>query len=236
MWRAGVTLAVIAAILLELGTAGPGYSRVEGTPAKSSMIFDVTQHGASGSDRNALGSIVEGESWLKLNEHDDFKNGQGIKIEHAGKACGLGAGCPTAPKPIVAVQGAPGSTPYTYQLAIIDEGGGVGPAGPATTIDEGPNVLGARNFNLIRWEPNPAACGYALYRNSHILIVLSGLTPGGYYDPPRGPAFTSSFKDMGLLPTGISYPDIPATPPHASLPDALVNNHFVGSGNGRAQA
>lgn len=154
--------------------------------AKSNAIFDVTQHGASGSSRNALGSVARGEVGLKLDAAVDFKNGDGIKIEHAGTACALkGMACPLGPKPVVIVEGSLGSTTYTYQLAVINERGGVGPAGPAVTITDGPSVVSTRLYNLIRWEAIPAASGYALYRNNRLLLVLSGLTPLRVYKSGR---------------------------------------------------
>lgn len=227
----GTTLAILAAALLESGSVASGYIRVQDNTAKSNAIFDVTQHGASGSSRNALGSVARGEVGLKLDAAVDFKNGDGIKIEHAGTACALkGMACPLGPKPVVIVEGSLGSTTYTYQLAVIDERGGVGPAGPAVTITDGPSVVSTRLYNLIRWEAIPAASGYALYRNNRLLLVLSGLTPEGYYEPPRGPAFTSSFKDTGLVAEQIHYPDIPITPPKAALGDALVTTVTSGEG------
>jgi len=228
----GTTLAILATALLESGSVASGYIRLQDNTAKSNVIFDVTQHGASGSNRNTLGSIARGGVGLKLDAAVDFKNGEGIKIEHAGTACALkGMACPIGPKPVVIVAGSRGSTTYTYQLAVIDERGGVGPAGPAVAITDGPSVVSTRLYNLIRWEAIPAASGYALYRNNRLLLVLSGLTPEGYYEPPRGPAFTSSFKDMGLVVTEIHYPDIPITPPKAALADALVTTVISGEGS-----
>jgi hypothetical protein len=229
-------LAILATVLLEFGLGASGYIRGQENAAQSNAIFDVTRHGASGSNRNTLGSVARGEMRLKLDAALDFKNGEGIKIEHAGTGCALkGMDCPIGPKPAVIVEGSPGKTTYTYQLAVIDERGGVGPAGPVVTITDGPSAVNTRSYNLIRWQAIPAASGYALYRNNRLLLVLSGLTPEGYYDPPRGPAFTSSFKDMGLVAGEIHYPDIPIAPPKAALADALVTTVASGGGTSLLQ-
>ena len=195
-------------------------------------IFNVTHYGASGSDQSSLGSVARAETTLKLDTPLDFKQGEGIKIEHAGTPCALqNALCQIGPRLVVTRQGSAGSTTYSYQLAVIDEGGGVGPAGPAATITNGPSLLSAHSYNVIRWEAIPAACGYALYRNNQLLLVLSGLTPEGYYQHPKGPAFTSSFKDMGLVAEKKHYPDIPLTPPKAALADALITTVTSGGGS-----
>lgn len=223
-------LAVVFTVLLP---SDSGFLRRMGFQdhAKPSPVFNVKEFAASGSDQESLGSISGGETKLKLDVILDFKNGEGIKIEHAGTACLLkGRPCPIAPKPIVIVQGA-GATTYTYQLAVIDEGGGIGPAGPAVTITNGPSVLSTQLYNIVRWEPVREASGYALYRNDHLITVLSGLTPEGYYQPPRGPAFTSFFKDMGLLAEKNHYPDIPLAPPKTALADALITTIISGAGS-----
>ena len=225
-------IAILSSALLQSSSGILANIREQDYAARSTTIFDVKRHGASGSSRNTLGSIARGGSRLRVDAPIDFKNGEGIKLEHAGPGCSLKGllGCPIGPKPVVTAKGPQGSATYTYQLAVIDEHGGMGPASPAVTVTNGPSVVSTRLYNLIRWEPIPAASGYALYRNSRLLLVLSGLTPEGYYEPPRGPAFTSSFKDMGLLKERIHYPDIPITPPTTALADALVTTVTSGGG------
>ena len=74
------------------------------------------------------------------------------------------------------------------------------------------------------------AAAYALYRNNNLLTIISVLTPEGYYTPPRGPEFTSCYKDRGFPAISGRYPDIPRTPPTTSAADSLVTVVVSGGG------
>ena len=90
----------------------------------------VTDYRASGSVRCFYGEIKSTEASIRLLDPADFKDGEGIKIEHAGLPCLLGGlPCPSGPSLTVKAEGSIGSTSYGYQLAVLDEQGGMGPPG-----------------------------------------------------------------------------------------------------------
>lgn len=82
------------------------------------------------------------------------------------------AGVPGAPT--VAVQGATGSTAYTYKIAAgvflsgLEEVG-LNLASSGTTVTNGNSVLSTTNFNRVSWTPVAGAGVYAIYRDDRLV-------------------------------------------------------------------
>jgi hypothetical protein len=182
------------------------------------LALSVTDpaHGASGSQRNTTGSTSAGSRQIVLSNPIDFKNGQGIRINHAGTPFAQAA--PTAL--VIAPQGAPGSMRYWYSVAPLDYAGGVGPAVAFVSTTTGAATLSPNNYNLVSWSGSAPA--YAVYgmasSEAPTSLPLLGITGG------------TSWRDMGGA--AEKAPDwLPITTQTAALPDFLVTSVVRGAGS-----
>jgi hypothetical protein len=111
----------------------------------------------SGSAASTTGTISASSTALTLASALDFKNGQGIRINHAGTASGLAT--PTGLT--VTPNGTPGSTSYSYAIQAFTATGGTGSNTSAAAT--GNATLSATNFNALSWTAVAGAAGYAVY-------------------------------------------------------------------------
>lgn len=102
-------------------TRGAGATVTNVVIPNLSSAASVKAYGASGSAQSTSGTIASGSAALTLSNAIDFKNGQGILVNHAGPASTVGAPAITAIVP----QNATGSTTYTYFVASVDNQGGI---------------------------------------------------------------------------------------------------------------
>ncbi len=192
------------------------------TPANMANAIFATDKGASASTQSTtlLQTASPGATTLTLNSGIDFKNGQGIRVNHAGAAftdnspTGLGA----------ATQGTAGSTHRWYNVVSLDCAGGVGAKVTDYDLTTSNATNSVANYNHITWTfaTGTAPCGYAIYRaadnsGSPGTYSLIGITP------------KNSFDDVGQA--LVYTPDwLPTTPQTSSLADFLVTSVVSGGG------
>jgi hypothetical protein len=175
---------------------------------------------ASGSNQSTTANCVSGNTTLTLTAAIDFAIGQGISLEHCGAAF---TGSPPTSVSVAVTggmhQGPAGSTTYAYQVACVDNSGGVGAAtSPATTTIGFSSLavvtLASRvvSYNRVLWTAGAGCSGYAVWGSKsggafHLLSVINR---------------SNEFDDYGVAAT--SPPWVPALPPSAALADRLVSS------------
>jgi hypothetical protein len=187
-------------------------------------VHEATASGAAGSIQTTTGSITSGTNTLTLASAIDFKNTNGIRINHAGTA--FATNPPTGLN--VSTQGATGSTTYNYQIAAIDAVGGVGAAVAQVQVTNGNASLSTTNKNHIVWSgpsSGPAPYAYAVYAScpscsQHTpTMTLVALVGGG----------GTAYDDIGFNYVW-TVPDwLPTAPQGASLADWLVTSIASGA-------
>jgi hypothetical protein len=172
---------------------------------------------ASGSAAFTAGSISATSHTLTLSAAQDFTNGQGIRINHAGAAFTLNPPTGGTVTPL----GAAGSTTYQYKIASVDAAGGIGAVTASFQTTVAPATLSNQNANLLNWTA-PASgtppTAYAIYKNISGTYTLVGLADS-----------LLEWADEGL--TGFPFCDwLPATAPASPLADALTTTISAGGG------
>src|SRR5690348_9320597 len=100
-WRQPTTLnvVVVAALVLISPSAGTGDGLKTSSRPQPAAI-DVRSFKASGRSLATIGTMEALSARLTIATPLDFRNGEGIKIEHAGRPCMInGVECPAGPKP-----------------------------------------------------------------------------------------------------------------------------------------
>jgi hypothetical protein len=214
------------------GGLGSGVAAALAQPSNSTNGFVTGSKlpgGASGSAANTTATCAASSASVTLASAQDFVDTQGIALEHCG-ATFTGA-APTA----LAVastgllsQGPAGSTTYAYEIACVDDNGGVGAAVGPVSISNGAATLGAISqtgrtiaFNYVSW--TTTCPGIAVWRNKagagyHLIGVYQSSLDDG-----------SSVTDNGQ--PQVTIPWIPDTPPVAALNDRLVTTITSGGGS-----
>jgi hypothetical protein len=182
-------------------------------------ISALSAANVSGSAQGTTGSISASSPNLFTVSALDFKNGQGIRINHAGTASGL-----TAPTGLtVTPTGTTGATTYGYTVVAFTAAGGYGPAASGVGTASGNATLSATNYNALAWSAVSGAVGYAVYTNGS-----GGATPFTLL------AFVSgtTFFDMGTTQfASQSVPDwMPAVAPTVAAANWLVTTIASGGG------
>jgi hypothetical protein len=131
-----------------VGISTTGRANVAGNAAigGGGPWYDVTSspYLASGSNQTTTGTISGGTNSLSLAGAIDLKNGQGIRVYHAGAATTLTTPASCA----VTTQGVTGGTTYSYQVSALDTadgtnlGGGETASCTAVTTTTGNATLG----------------------------------------------------------------------------------------------
>lgn len=224
---------------LPLGTnSAPGAVQCDGTTITCSggvataVGGSAAIPGASGSAQNTVAACTSGSPNVTLFAALDFVNGQGISLENCGSA-------PTASAPsgltVAANPSSGGTTSYSYQIACVDNNGGVGAAIAAVSISTGattlgvvtpgPNEANAITYNTVSWTIGSGCAGTAVWRKKGSgAYVLVGVFI-------NNPTFSSGgFYDVGTA--AMNIPWVPATPNASALNDRLVTT--ISSGGGTA--
>lgn len=179
----------------------------------SERAINVKWFGASGSTQTTTGSITAGSAILTLASALDFKNGQGITVNHAGAACTLA----TPGAPTVTPTGTAGTTEYQYQIVALDGKGGCTAASPAGVTTTGNATLDATNYNALSWTAVAGAVAYAVYGRVSGAMQLLAIVSG------------TSWNDKGTA--AITPPStLPSTPPASALADTLITTIVSGGG------
>jgi hypothetical protein len=224
------------AVISGLGTGVPAALAIPPNTNGGMALFPTTTipggiPNVSGSAQNTTANCNSGSTTVTLAGAVDFANGQGIALEHCGAT--FSGTAPTGLAVLATVgtggQGPTGSTTYAYQIACVDDAGGVGIATAAVTITNGNATLGVITqggreiaFNSVTWATTCA--GVAIWRSaSGGAFNLLGV----FNSAPQGLG-GSKLADSGL-PT-VTIPWIPATPPTAALNDRLVTTIASGGG------
>jgi hypothetical protein len=190
----------------------------------------VKNFGASGSAQTTTGNIGATSAALTLAAAQDFANGQGILVNHAGAAFSGTIGAPTglsvSPQNGTLGPGT-GTTSYCYAVASADNAGGVGAATAPVCISNGVSNLGAhgaafnRLFNGVSWANGTNAAYTAVWRNisggAYCLIALLSANGHGITDL-NTPCITTVFW-------------LPTAPPGAALSDWLLTTISAGGGS-----
>lgn len=175
--------------------------------------INVKAFGASGSTQTTTGDITAGSAVLTLASAIDFKNGQGITVNHAGAACTLA----TPGAPTVTPTGTAGTTAYEYQIVALDGNGGCTAASAAGATSTGNATLDATNYNALSWTAVTDAVAYAVYGRVSGTMQLLAIVSG------------TSWNDTGTA--AITPPStVPSTPPATALADTLVTTIVSGGG------
>lgn len=175
--------------------------------------INVKAFGASGSTQTTTGDITAGSAVLTLAAAIDFKNGQGITVNHAGAACTLA----TPSAPTVTPTGTAGTTTYQYQIVALDGKGGCTAASAAGVTTTGNATLSATNYNALSWTAVSGATAYAVYGRVSGTMQLLAIVSG------------TSWNDKGTA--AITPPStLPSTPPASALADTLVTTISSGGG------
>lgn len=218
------------------GGASPISCVAFGTGVYSAMQLPVNSQGGlvtygvsnlSGSAQSTTANCASGNTTVALAGAIDFANGQGISLEHCGAT--FSGAVPTGlavASTGATFQGPAGATTYSYQVACVDDAGGVGAATTPVTIANGAATLGAISqtsqtlaYNKVSWTTTCPAV--AVWRNQ---------ASAGYQ-------LLGVFTDTGLgtqiydagFPT-VTIPWLPATPPASALNDRLVTTIASGAG------
>lgn len=173
---------------------------------------------ASGSSQSTTGTISASSAALTLAAAQDFVNGEGIRINHAGAAFTRGA--PSALS--VTPTGTAGTTHYTYTIASLDANGGVGTPIATVTTTTGNATLSTTNYNALSWTGGTGTPAlYAVYGPT------SGCTTTNC--PLRAIVKGTTYNDVGWF--GVGAPDwLPTTPQASALADWLVTTISSGGG------
>ena len=168
--------------------------------------ISVRDMGASGSDASTTGT-VSGTS-LTLTDALDFRDRDGITIDHAGPACTL-----ATPTGVAASKVNAGSTTYTYHVAALTAAGGVSVPSSACSISGCVDTLEmGSGWVDLSWQPVAGAVAYAIWADSHGTMVLRTIVPNA----------GTSWTDYGQ-PNLRAYPcNVPRT-----LPTAATNEHHI---------
>ncbi|HTI83826.1 MAG TPA: hypothetical protein VL614_25525 [Acetobacteraceae bacterium] len=172
----------------------------------------AASYGASGSSQATTGSVQAGSRVVQLTDALDFVEGQGIAIWGAGPAFSAG--------PITGAtaqqQGTTGTTTYSYQIAPIDDAGGIGD--PVTvSVTNGNAVLTTANNIMISVTYGSGDAGFVVWKSSN----------GGPYTYD-GASSETTWMDTGWTPNwrpGF----IPMSPPTAAQADWLVTRIVHGT-------
>jgi hypothetical protein len=192
------------------------------TPANMANAIFATDKGASASTQSTtlLQTASPGATTLTLNSGIDFKNGQGIRVNHAGAA--FTDNSPTGLS--ATTQGTAGSTHRWYNVVSLDCAGGVGAKVTDYDLTTSNATNSVANYNHVAWTyaTGIAPCAYAIYRAAD----NSG-SPGTY--SLIGITSRNFFDDVGQA--LVYTPDwLPTTPQASSLADFLVTNVVSGGG------
>ncbi len=122
----------------------------------------AASYGASGSSEATTGSMQAGSRVLQLTDARDFAEGQGIAIWGAGPAFSAG--------PVTGAtaqqHGTTGTTTYSYQVAPIDDAGGIGV--PVTVSVTNANaVLTTANNIMISVTFGSGEAGFVVWKYSN---------------------------------------------------------------------
>jgi hypothetical protein len=185
-------------------------------------VLNVASFGASGSSQTTTGAIGAGQVLLTLASAQDFKNGQGVRIDRAGAPFSQ-----AAPTSLAITQGgAAGTTRYWYAVAALDYAGGVGAAITAVSTTTGNATLSATNYNSLSWSGSAPA--YAVYG----LATTASTPPSGL--PLLGFTSGTSWEDVGG--SAEAAPDwLPTVAQPVAVPDFLVATIISGGGTTRLQ-
>lgn len=178
-------------------------------------LFAATTN-VSGSAQTTTGTISAASTSLTLAAALDFRNGQGIRVNHAGTSTGIGVPSGLTVTPT----GAAGATTYTYTVAPFTATGGYGPAITAVATATGNATLSSTNYNALSWAAASGAVGYAVYgRTAGSLALLAFVA-------------TTTFNDMGTSNwASQTAPDwMPGTPPVVGAANWLVTTILSGGG------
>jgi hypothetical protein len=186
--------------------------------ADSKGEMSVKTYGAVNSSSTTTGTISASGTTLTLATAQDFANGNGILVEHAGAAYALNQ--PTSLS--VTPTGTTGSTAYQYQIACHDYSHGVGTAISPVSTSTGNATLSATNYNALAWTAPtgtaPAAC--AIYGNTSGSMTLQAVVSGT----------VTSWNDTGLGALTTNLPYLPSAPPSSALADDFVTSIVSGGG------
>ena len=214
------------------GSGAPGYVPASGggttnflradgtfsapTSTTSGSLYAPSQANVSASALNTTGTISAASSTLTLAAATDFINGQGIRVNHAGAANGLGAPSSLTVTPT----GTSGSTTYTYTIAPFNASGGYGPAITNVVTTTGNATLSITNYNAVSWAAASGAVGYAVYGRIGGSLALLAFVAG------------TTFNDLGTLNfASQSAPDwMPGTPPGSGAANWLITSISSGGG------
>ena len=172
----------------------------------------ATSYGASGSAQSTDGTIAVNSNKLHLTSAIDFANGQGIAIWGAGPAFSAG--------PLTNVtatqQGTTGTTTYSYQVAPVDQAGGIG-VPVAVSVTNGNATLSTANNVVLSVTYGAGDAGFVVWKS----------TNGGpfTYD---GASSETDWMDTGWTPNwrpGF----IPISPPATAQADWLITTVIHGA-------
>jgi len=172
----------------------------------SNFAFISAKDYASGSTASTTGTINATSNSLALASALDFKNGQGIRINHAGTASGVST--PTSPSAVAV--GTAGATTYTYQVVALSATGGYSAPTATFTVTNGNATLSQTNYNRISW--TGAATGFAIYGRIGGSLTFLGTTGG------------TQFEDYG--PSSYFQPAPPDWLP-STVPVGAANNYLI---------
>lgn len=130
----------------------------------------VKDFGASGSSYKTIGTIATNSNILKLTEVGDWKDGQNIAIQGAGKPCEL-----VAPTNATATYygSVTGNRTIRLRVAALEKGGAVSPASQEVTVDKLPDRFTPQNYVKLSWDAVPNANGYGVYLDDKLIDVVT---------------------------------------------------------------
>lgn len=230
---AGLPLATTSQLYGGSGTAGQ--ANVVSIGAGLSLTGEVLSAtpqaitNVSGSNQNTTGNCIASNTAITLLAAKDFVNGQGISLEHCGATfTGAAPTGLTIASTGATFQGPAGSTTYYYDIACVDDSGGVGVAVAEAHITNGAATLGAvvqsstptLAWNTVSWSTTcPAVAVWRSIGNDttyHLIGVFTNTGAG------------TLVYDSGL--PQVTIPWIPDTPTGAALADRLVTTIASGGG------
>lgn len=178
---------------------------------------------ASGSNRSTTGSITAGTNTLTLTSAEDFQDGQGVAVMHAGPGpyqVGTTTPLSSPATPTISNVGTTGTTTYTYYVAALDNLGGVTAASPAGTTTTGNTALNTTNYNTVSWTAVTGAWAYAIWGDSSNPSTSQGflaiVTGTSYNDQGNGNGVNGGNQYVA------SPPWVPVSPPASSLGEYLL--------------
>ncbi|HZC45691.1 MAG TPA: hypothetical protein VE243_04400, partial [Candidatus Acidoferrum sp.] len=171
-------------------------SKLDGSDAISNLnvngVKNVRAFGATGSLATASATTVAGNATVTVNSIGDFKNGQWIKIDHAGaasnanpatgltvvpnsyglnpnptsditKTAAVGGGCQVDSASTNPAHNTACNVSYTYQIVGVSQGGGWSAPTAAVSISAGPATLSTNNNLLVSWTGAANDIAYLIY-------------------------------------------------------------------------